>query len=769
MKQTVCVTGGSGGIGQTLLKYLLESFHVKALFRKENATTEQWQKQGCQIVLGDLRDEESLINLVAGTEFVFHCAALTASFSRQEAHEVNVEGTRRLALAAAKSGCKRFIHVSSVAVYMGADLQRQVYTEELELKENPEMELYCLTKLRAETALKQVAQHHKLEYVILRPTCVYGPGVPSYTMGAFDSIQKGRPVILGDGTGLMDVVYVDDVAKAMLLAADSPEANGEIFNVGGETISVKEFYAYYGKMLNRPVRHLPKTIAKGVARLAKIHREFGKSFNWYIELQEKSDEYPSTKAKELLGYTPQVPLTVGMLKTELWLRANGYISKESHVLKNADSLYSFSPCAIVHPTTEAEIVQVIREAGQQGLKVRAIGAIHSLAPIPSTEGVCIALDKYKQVVSIEDSLVTVQAGIKIWELNEILAQHNLALPILGTIERQTVSGAISTGTHGGSLYHQSLSSYVQALRLVRADGSVLEVDRSQDIFNAIGISMGLLGIISTVTFKCVPAFSLQSQVCRMPIDTLLQRFDDIQINNKYVDIRYTPITDSTQVILINPTSEALKENSGWHPVAKSKIEQRLTNSINDMGMRLFHSYRLNWLQRWVLKQHDKTSAYACVSGRSDFVLIHFDVTTNDLEERVPGPSGSDMEIAIPYSQACAALTCLRDHFHKTQKYPSIHIHLRCSAAEDFWLSPAYKQPICWMEFWEYPRTGEFFKEIVEVLQHFNFRCHWGKHIPVEQGYLKKQYEKWDDFVRLRREWDPNGMFSNPCLDKYFHS
>ena len=708
------------------------------------------------------------MDLVAGTEFVFHCAASTASLSQQELHEVNVEGTRRLALAAAKSGCKRFIHVSSVAVYMGADLQKQVYTEELELKEDPAMELYCLTKLQAETVLQQVAQNHKLEYVILRPTCVYGPGVPSYTMGAVDSIQKGKPVILGDGKGFINVVYVDDVARAMLLVADAPKANGEIFNIGGETISFEEFYAYYGRMLNRPIRHIPKKVANSLVSLARIHREFGKRLKWYIELQESSYDYPSTKIKHFLGYTPQFPLRAGMLKTELWLGANGYIPNQSHILKNADSLYSFSPCAVFHPTSESEIVRIIQEAGQQGLKVRAIGSIHSPAPIPTTEGVCISLDRYKQIVSIEDSLVTVQAGIKIWELNEILAQHNLALPILGTIDRQTVSGAISTGTHGGSLYHQSLSSYVQALRLVRADVSVLELDRSQDNFNAVGLSMGLLGIISTVTFKCVPAFSLQSKLCKMSIDTLLQRFNNIQINNNYVDIRYTPITDSVQAILINPTSEPLTENRGWHPAAKNKIKQRLTNFINEIGMTIFHYYKLNWLQKWGIKQYDKTSAYACVSGRSDFVLTYFDATTNDLDGQIPAPPVADVEIAIPYSEACAALSCLRDHFQKTSKYPTTHIHIRCAAAEDFWLSPAYKQPICWFEFWEYPRTGEFFKEMVAVLKPFDFRCHWAKDIPVEQEYLKQQYEKWDDFVLLRQAWDPRRMFANPCLDHYFH-
>lgn len=444
---------------------------------------------------------------------------------------------------------------------------------------------------------------------------------------------------------------------------------------------------------------------------------------------------------------------------------------KNYVLSSAVSLYSFSPCAVPHPSTEEEIIQIIQEAAQHNLKVRAIGSLHSAAPIPATDGVCIVLDKYKNVVNIEGSLVTVQAGMKIWELNEILAEHNLALPILGTIVQQTVSGAISTGTHGGSLEHKSLSGYVQALRLIRADGSILQVDSSQDIFNAVVISMGLLGIVSTVTFQCVPAFSLQSKVISMSMDTLLQEFDNINQNNKYVDIRYSPITDNVQIVLINQTVETLTKNGGWYPTVKTKMEWKLTDFINKLGQRFFYSYRLNWLQRWCIKQYDKT-VYSCPYGRSDFVLTHFDATSDDLVTNGDGNDldpVSDMEIAIPYSHTQAALACLRNHFHKTRKYPSMHIHIRCSAAEDFWLSPAYVQAICWIEFWEYPRTGEFFREMVELLKPFNFRCHWGKQIPVEREYLKQQYKKWHDFIRLREDWDSNAMFSNACLDSYFYS
>jgi L-gulonolactone oxidase len=79
------------------------------------------------------------------------------------------------------------------------------------------------------------------------------------------------------------------------------------------------------------------------------------------------------------------------------------------------------------------------------------------------------------------------------------------------VTQQTVAGAVSTSTHGGSLEIGSVSDQVESLRLVRADGQVVEIDGTSDLFPAATVSLGLLGIISTVTFRCVPAFTLQSK------------------------------------------------------------------------------------------------------------------------------------------------------------------------------------------------------------------------------------------------------------------
>ena len=78
--------------------------------------------------------------------------------------------------------------------------------------------------------------------------------------------------------------------------------------------------------------------------------------------------------------------------------------------------------------------------------------------------------------------------------------RDLALPALGAITQQTVAGAVSTSTHGGSLEIGSISDQVESLRLVRTDGQVVEIDRTSDLFPAAGVSLGLLGIISTITF-----------------------------------------------------------------------------------------------------------------------------------------------------------------------------------------------------------------------------------------------------------------------------
>jgi hypothetical protein len=126
-----------------------------------------------------------------------------------------------------------------------------------------------------------------------------------------------------------------------------------------------------------------------------------------------------------------------------------------------------------------------------------------------------------------------------------------------------------------------------------------------------------------------------------------------------------------------------------------------------------------------------------------------------------------MEIAIPYEQAPAAIDVLRTHFRKTRKYPLLPIHIRCSARSDLWLSPAYRRPVCFLEFYQYPTSDSLLTQIHGLLEPFGYRFHWGKETRADPEYTRRQYEKWDAFVELREQWDPNGLFMNRYLEPFF--
>lgn len=464
-----------------------------------------------------------------------------------------------------------------------------------------------------------------------------------------------------------------------------------------------------------------------------------------------------------------------MLKTTM-LRAKPQRANVSHnkpTIRSAVGLYKFSPARVALPETEAQIVRAIHQAAKSKQRIRAIGALHSAVPLPATVGICLSLERYQKVLQITDNLVTVQSGIRLKTLNNFLAAHNLALPTLGTIAQQSISGAVSTGTHGGSLHQTSLSGCVHSFRLVLANGEILELTKGEDLFDAVAIALGALGILSTLTLRCVPAFSLRARILSLPAPQLIEQFNNINEQNQFVDIRYSPITDRAHLALMNPTvSPTVVTDSkpdskhSEQPLSPQRnlIPASLTNFTHKTAQKLFNTHKFNWLQRWGIERYDK-NIYREVTGRSDFVLTHFDTTSTELlahEEFTNADPTADMEVAVRYALAAEALATLRHHFQQTQQFPSMHIHIRTQAGEPFWLSPTQGKAICWFEFWEYPRTGKFFEKMMNLLAPYEPRAHWGKQLFADPS---TQYPRWKDFINLRAQLDPTGMFLNRYLEQ----
>src|ERR1700749_4287579 len=190
---------------------------------------------------------------------------------------------------------------------------------------------------------------------------------------------------------------------------------------------------------------------------------------------------------------------------------------------------SADPARRSGPRSTEEIGQAITAAGKDGLSVRALGSGHSFPPAAATSGVALDLSGWAGVVTADlaSGLVTVRSGTTIKELNATLGTLGLAMANLGDIDAQTVSGAISTGTHGTGAGLGGIAAQVAGLELVLADGSVVSCSPEQrpDLFNAARVSVGALGVISTVTLQCVPAFRLAAHEAPMHVEEVLERFD----------------------------------------------------------------------------------------------------------------------------------------------------------------------------------------------------------------------------------------------------
>lgn len=140
------------------------------------------------------------------------------------------------------------------------------------------------------------------------------------------------------------------------------------------------------------------------------------------------------------------------------------------------------PAARAAPASEAYVAALVSRASSARGHVKVIGGGHSLSDIGMTDGTLLSLDRMRAVLHVDSTAcqVTVQAGIRLYGLVAELDTRGLALSILGSITQQSIAGAISTGTHGWSLRHSNLASFVRGMRLVTARGAILDLDERDE-------------------------------------------------------------------------------------------------------------------------------------------------------------------------------------------------------------------------------------------------------------------------------------------------
>jgi nucleoside-diphosphate-sugar epimerase len=325
------VTGATGFIGGRLVDALLEAGHeVRALVR-DPAAAPQLDRPGVEAVRGDLSDPASLPAAVGAAQLAFHCAGLVGDWLRpEEARRVNVEGTRAVLAASAAAGVERVVHLSSLSVYgLG---QHRGTDEAAPLRYSGDA--YMDSKIDAERMVRVYADRPGPEVVILRPGFIYGPGDRRFLPKLLAALISRQFVYVGDGSKLLNLSYVDDVATAMLLAASNPAAAGEAYNVtDGTETSLRAFVEELCRDLGipAPTRRIPPAVGWAVAyaseALARARRaeEAPRLSRGRMRFLYYNQHYSGAKAQRELRYRPGFTCREGVPPTLAWYREHGLL------------------------------------------------------------------------------------------------------------------------------------------------------------------------------------------------------------------------------------------------------------------------------------------------------------------------------------------------------------------------------------------------------------------------------------------------------------
>lgn len=327
-QEKVLITGATGLIGSHLTQRLIkEGVLVRALVRDPDKAS--WLKDvGAEIFKGDITEYSSLIPAVDGCQYIFHGAAwVSERGSKEEIWKTNVQGTKNIVKAASTVQIKRFIHLSSCAVYGS----RQEFNIDETFPTCKSGKLYWDSKIEAEEIVQNAYKQHKLPVVITRISQVYGPGSYQFTIRPVEVIKTGKMILIDGGKHMCKPIYISNLVDGLMLCMQRDQATGEIINLtDGYPIPWRDFFGAYGRMLGKnSFPSLPYSLAWTAALLFEIQAGItGKKASFTrsaVNSLRSSNSFSNNKAKSVLDWEPRLSFEQGMQETEIWLRENGYL------------------------------------------------------------------------------------------------------------------------------------------------------------------------------------------------------------------------------------------------------------------------------------------------------------------------------------------------------------------------------------------------------------------------------------------------------------
>jgi FAD-linked oxidoreductase len=415
------------------------------------------------------------------------------------------------------------------------------------------------------------------------------------------------------------------------------------------------------------------------------------------------------------------------------------------------------PLRVERPADTGAVQRAVQAAAASGLRVKPVGSGHSFTGIAVAPDVQLDLADLSGVVDADAATrrVTLGAGTPLHSLRHLLEPHGLAMANMGDIDRQTVSGAISTGTHGTGLRFGGLATQVVAAKLVTGTGEIVTVSETErpDLLPAVRVGLGALGVLVDVTLQLVPRFALHAVERTEPLDGVLDAWLERVRSTDHFEFYWFPHTATA----LTKTNTRLPGDAHRRPLGR--VSRWIGDEVLANGL-----YRgMCALGRVVPAATPPFARLAArYAGGRDIVDLAPEVFTSHRAVRF-----REMEYAIPLEAVPDAFRDVRALIERSGWRISFPIEVRAAASDDNWLSTAYGRDTGYIAVHRYLREdpGPYFAAVEAVMRSYGGRPHWGKMHSQGAESLREAYPRFDDFLRVRDELDPERRFANPYLER----
>lgn len=413
---------------------------------------------------------------------------------------------------------------------------------------------------------------------------------------------------------------------------------------------------------------------------------------------------------------------------------------------------------VVQAHDSEHVAELLTEAARQGRKVRPLGSGHSFSAIGQPVDVAVDLTRLTRLTKVEvdpggeNARVRVGGGITLHELNTTLEAIGLAMPNLGDIDAQTITGALATGTHGTGGRLHGVASAVRGLTLVTPDGTIHDLRAGDELFDAARINLGALGIVTEVEIDAVPTFRLQATEGPVPLDEVLADLDGFVDSADHAEFFWFPHTK----VASTRRNQRIGSRGGrplprWRAVAEDRL---LSNGAYELVNRLGSARpklvpRLNRLSASMMGNR----TYADASHRV-FCSVR-------------GVRFVETEYAVPREATADVLGQMAEWFAATRAPVSFPLEVRFLAGDDVWLSGAYERDTAYIAVHQYWRApyDTLFGQFERVVAGHGGRPHWGKMHALEAARLEEVHPRLADFKAIRDRLDPARTMASPHLNR----